>query len=530
MITFFYKLSLRVKLLLAFIGVSLFIIVGAGSDYLLDLKVSSEYREIALKDLPSLSLAAEMRAVAKDLYTEAFRMAAVDLTPEDLKIESARVTEFISQYEKLGREYASLSTSENERRLFDTVLDKWKAFVLFSQEALNRRLKETPEGRTEFVTLLKGELRESNNAHMKAINDFILFQSQQARLARERAESAEKMGYFVFIIFAFCGCLVTLALGFYAGRYLSRSLLKISSLLFDISSGNHTGSMKLNESAHQASEAASRQAIAIQETLALMGEMTLKISETTKHSDNARALATEISTQSALGTITIEKMASSMQVIASIEGRLKDITKIIDDISARTSIINDIVFKTQLLSVNASIESARAGQHGKGFAVVASEVRSLANLSGKAAKEIRDLLYHSKTQSTKILGDTGQSILMAQTVSQEAIQAFKKISDSISRISERVMQISEANHEQELDVKRISNAMSQINEATSQSSTAAKENAVLSEHLKQHSIELTKVGEQMGFLVAGSHMTQSAIHIAAKKEQDEDETYPQSAA
>lgn len=527
--TLFQKLSLRVKLLLAFVGVSLFIVLGAGSDYILDLEVVHEYRQIALKDMPSLSLAAEMRSVAKDIHAQIFRLSLSDMGVEDIKAENAHIGEMISQYERLGREYGALPSSENERKLFDTVQDRWKSFVSFTQEAVNKRLKDTPEGRTEFLALLKGALRESNNAHLKAVNEFLVFHSQQARLARERAESAEKIGDLIFFVFALIGCLSTFLMGFYIGRSLSRSLVRISSLLFDISSGNQSGSMKLNESAHQASEAASRQTIAIQETLALMEEMTLKISETIKHSDNAKALATEISTQSALGTITIEKMAASMQVIASIEGRLKDITKIIDDISARTSIINDIVFKTQLLSVNASIESARAGQHGKGFAVVASEVRSLANLSGKAAKEIRDLLYHSKTQSTKILGDTSESISMAQTVSQEAIQAFKKISDSVGRISERVLQISEANREQELDVKRVSNAMSQINDATSQSSAAAKENALLSEHLKQHSIELTKVGEQMGILVAGSHMTKDRLQSDARDDEDGDDRYLHSA-
>ncbi|MHA0111674.1 methyl-accepting chemotaxis protein, partial [Klebsiella pneumoniae] len=75
--------------------------------------------------------------------------------------------------------------------------------------------------------------------------------------------------------------------------------------------------------------------------------------------------------------------------------QLQSISNIIGEISAKTNIINDIVFKTQLLSFNASIEAARAGQHGRGFAVVAEEVGNLAQMSGNAAKEIRALLEDS---------------------------------------------------------------------------------------------------------------------------------------
>ena len=104
-------------------------------------------------------------------------------------------------------------------------------------------------------------------------------------------------------------------------------------------------------------------------------------------------------------TQAMDDMVTSMNSIKEVNGRLTNMAHIINEISKKTVVINDIVFKTQLLSFNASIEAARAGVHGKGFAVVAEEVGKLAQLSGEASNEIDSLLIKSNKDVSSILED-----------------------------------------------------------------------------------------------------------------------------
>ena len=91
-------------------------------------------------------------------------------------------------------------------------------------------------------------------------------------------------------------------------------------------------------------------------------------------------------------------LVTSVETIQKSNEQLQDISEIIVQINSKTTVINDIVAKTELLSLNASIESARAGEQGKGFAVVAEEVGNLAKISGKSAKDIQDLITKSEEQ------------------------------------------------------------------------------------------------------------------------------------
>jgi methyl-accepting chemotaxis protein len=199
----------------------------------------------------------------------------------------------------------------------------------------------------------------------------------------------------------------------------------------------------------------------------------------------------------------MQNMAQSMSAIAEANERLKQITSIIEDISKKTNVINDIVFKTQLLSVNASIEAARAGVHGKGFAVVANEVGNLANLSGRAASEIRNLLNQSREQVSAIVGSTDESVKIGQQVANEAIRSFEMISKSILSISERVNQINEATREQEIGVKQTSLAMGQMNQATADNNALANTNATLSDHIKLESEKISSIGTIIGRVLMG---------------------------
>jgi len=192
-----------------------------------------------------------------------------------------------------------------------------------------------------------------------------------------------------------------------------------------------------------------------------------------------------------------------MESIQQGNRQLLDMAEIIREISAKTAVINDIVFKTQLLAFNASIEAARAGQHGRGFAVVAEEVGNLADTSGLAAKEIQVLLEDSQRQVSKIVEDTQRRVSEGQSVSRQAMATFASIAKEIYNISSQIQGINDATREQELGVRQTSIAMEEMDRATQRSSDNAGKAARAVEDMSYEIVELKKVEEELKAMVFG---------------------------
>ena len=135
--------------------------------------------------------------------------------------------------------------------------------------------------------------------------------------------------------------------------------------------------------------------------------------------------------------------------------------------------IDGIAFQTNILALNAAVEAARAGEQGRGFAVVASEVRSLAQRSGEAAKEIRGLISASLEQ---VEGGT--------TKVQAAGETMKRIVTSIEQVSTMVAEISRATAEQADDIQGVNRAVSDMDKNTQQNAALVEESAAAAESLR----------------------------------------------
>jgi len=186
-----------------------------------------------------------------------------------------------------------------------------------------------------------------------------------------------------------------------------------------------------------------------------------------QNAENARqanALATSAADVADTGSHAVSEMVGTMGEISGSSTRIAEIT----------SLIEGIAFQTNILALNAAVEAARAGEQGRGFAVVAGEVRSLAQRSSTAAKEIKELIEASVTT---VQTGSAQAQRMGTTM-DEIRQAVKRVADIIAEISA-------ASQEQSAGIDQVNHAVGQMDQVTQQNAALVEEAAAAAQSLDE---------------------------------------------
>ena len=217
------------------------------------------------------------------------------------------------------------------------------------------------------------------------------------------------------------------------------------------------------------SERTEEQASALEETAASMEELSSTVKLNADNARQANQLAQAASTVARQGGDVVGRVVGTMKEINESSSRIADIISVIDGIA----------FQTNILALNAAVEAARAGEQGRGFAVVAGEVRTLAQRSAEAAKEIKGLIHASVNRvsaGSKLVDQAG-------TTMQEVVQ-------SIVRVNEIMGDISRASEEQSAGVSQIGQAVTQMDHSTQQNAALVEESAAAADKLRQQAGEL----------------------------------------
>jgi methyl-accepting chemotaxis protein len=204
------------------------------------------------------------------------------------------------------------------------------------------------------------------------------------------------------------------------------------------------------------------QASSLEETAASMEELTSTVQQTAGNAAQAKTLVQTASTMAATGGTVMDKMVDTMAAIDTSSKRVVDIIAVIDGIA----------FQTNILALNAAVEAARAGEQGRGFAVVAGEVRTLAQRSASAAKEIKELI-----------NDSAEKVVSGTHLVKEAGDSMQATVDSVRRVADIVIEIAEASREQSLGIEQVNQAITQMDEVTQQNAALVEESAAATEAL-----------------------------------------------
>jgi len=215
-----------------------------------------------------------------------------------------------------------------------------------------------------------------------------------------------------------------------------------------------------------------QQAGSLQETASAMEELTATVRQNAENAQQANKLATTASDIAVKGGAVVARVVETM---ASINESSKKVVDII-------GVIDGIAFQTNILALNAAVEAARAGEQGRGFAVVASEVRSLAQRSASAAKEIKQLIG---TSVAKV--DAGAALV------DEAGATMGEILDSIQRVTGIMGDISSASDEQTRGIEQINQAITQMDQVTQQNAALVEEAAAAAASMQSQTSSLAEL-------------------------------------
>ncbi len=254
-----------------------------------------------------------------------------------------------------------------------------------------------------------------------------------------------------------------------------------------------TGAEEISQGNANLSQRTEEQASSLEETASSIEEMTSTVKQNADNAGQANQLAVAARDQADKGGSVV---ASAVRAMSEINESSKKIADII-------GVIDEIAFQTNLLALNAAVEAARAGEQGRGFAVVASEVRSLAQRSATAAKEIKDLIQ-----------DSVKKVDEGSTLVTQSGQTLEHIVASVKKVSDIVAEIAAASQEQSAGIEQVNKAVMQLDELTQQNAALVEEAAAASESMADQARGLgTTIGRYQ--VVGGVQASPVAAAMAA---------------
>ncbi|MBG7622153.1 MCP four helix bundle domain-containing protein [Herbaspirillum sp. AP02] len=415
---------------------------------------------------------------------------------------SAKTTEALAQVEKListPRGIELMKAIQAARAAYNTPRDKLRELI--------RQQK-----RDEATEVLFKEVIPAQDRYFQVLNDFVVFQKSLMDDSVTEGQNTTNAAIALMLELSGAAIILCVIAAWLVTRSITRPLNEAVSVASAVAQGDLTvqiadtskdetgmllASLKtMNQNLHRivsevrtgtdtintaSSEIATgnldlssrteEQAGALEETASAMEELTSTVKQNADNARQANQLAATASEVAVQGGSVVGQVVQTM-------GEINDASRKIVDI---ISVIDGIAFQTNILALNAAVEAARAGEQGRGFAVVASEVRTLAQRSASAAKEIKALIDDSVARV-----DNGSRLV------EQAGSTMSEVVASVRRVTDVVAEISAASHEQSDGIEQINLAIVQMDEVTQQNAALVEQAAAAAQSLQEQSVRLSE--------------------------------------
>ena len=524
----FHQLSISRKLTLAF---SLLVAILMGASVLSVVSLSQSQRDFdsfVSDEFSRGGLARDVRAAASARAVAARNLILLN-GPEDVKAETAAVK---AAHERVQERLAMLQkavtntkeVSSDERTLLDKLTKLEAQYGPVALDIVDKALA----GKIDEATL------KMNEQCQPLLKQLISTTTEYSRLiaasgAKGIKQSAEnfRSKRLMLIASSLAAIVAAIALATLINRSLMRSLgadpLELSAAAKRVSSGNlgpvpgsanapansvlaslgemqtalasivssvrtsatsiEAGSQEIATGNTDLSHRTEQQASNLQQSASSMEEMTATVKQNSDTAQQASQLASSARQAAEHGGSVVGQVVTTMNEITASSRKIADIISVIDGIA----------FQTNILALNAAVEAARAGEQGRGFAVVAGEVRTLAQRSAQAAKEIKSLIEASVEKV-----ETGSALV------NTAGSAMTEIVGEVSRVADLIGEISAATREQTSGINHIGSAVAQLDQSTQQNAALVEEMAAAASTLNQQAHAL--VTSVAVFSLAGDGM------------------------
>ncbi|WP_374011598.1 methyl-accepting chemotaxis protein [Pseudoxanthomonas koreensis] len=273
-------------------------------------------------------------------------------------------------------------------------------------------------------------------------------------------------------------------------------LTSIVSRIQAASTAISTASVEIASGNNDLSRRTEQQAANLEETAASMEELTSTVKQNADHARQANQLAVGAAAVASQGGQVVDQVVTTMADIQASSRKIADIISVIDGIA----------FQTNILALNAAVEAARAGEQGRGFAVVATEVRSLAQRSATAAKEIKALIE-----------DSTNKVSNGSSLADQAGKTMGEIVASVQRVTDIMAEISTASQEQASGIEQVNQTIAQMDETTQQNAALVEEASAAARTMEEQATELS--AEIAVFRIAATDAP-AAAHALADAQDD----------
>lgn len=482
------KFGLR-KVMLAFVGFISVVFFILGAAFFVRSKTSmSNLGSTSKSGIEMLGLmAAELKSIANLNSNILATIRETDKDSRDLRLEI--VTGYIDESSKALDKCDSCSEIKTVFNEYIKIWGKIKTEHL-DKEDLNGAFNEATSELIPLAEKMFDLLDKQLSATQKAT-----IENMDATIA-----SSERSMWTLFL-----SVILSVVLVFIGGYLFRRSVIRaLDHIAQSLSSNSQEASVmseSLSHSSTNLAQSSEKQAASVEETAASLQELASMVQRNAEAAQTASKLAVDSSETATKGGEQINRLISSMSEISKSSKEVEEIITVIDDIA----------FQTNLLALNAAVEAARAGEQGRGFAVVADAVRSLAQKSAEAAKEIGHLIQQSVQQienGTKTADQSGK--------------ALSEIIESIRKMTELNKQIAQASDEQSTGIQHLTIAMNDIDNTIQTNAATSAEVTNSSELMKEQAQKLQIDTANLNRLLAGSSSSQNLNLANNHSEQDEE--------